>query len=95
MPVWNEFWRVKNVPSTAALHITVLDKEKLIGQFQTSLSPGPKEGEIEGPMFHLNNRGTFWLKVSLQREHTALDHDAVSDREHAFRASRERTSVSL
>jgi hypothetical protein len=67
-PVWNEIWRIKNVPSNADLHVEVLDKDDgaphddYIGKFKTSIAPGAKEAEIEGPLFR-RDRGTFWLKV--------------------------------
>lgn len=67
-PVWNEPWRVRNVPTSAILHITVMDKDEgamtddYIGEFETSISEGAKEAEIIGPMFR-RDRGTFWLKI--------------------------------
>ncbi|KZT19168.1 hypothetical protein NEOLEDRAFT_1159187 [Neolentinus lepideus HHB14362 ss-1] len=67
-PVWNELWKVKNVPVHASLNVQVLDKDDgtpvddYIGKFSTSVSPGPKEAEIEGPLLK-RNRGTFWLKI--------------------------------
>lgn len=67
-PVWNEIWRVKNVPATADLVITVMDKDEgsytddLIGIIKTSVSAGAKEMEIESPTLK-RARGTFWLKV--------------------------------
>lgn len=67
-PVWNETWRVKNVPAIADLLVEVLDKDvgaphdDFIGKFKTSVAPGAKEAEIEGPIFR-RDRGTFWLKV--------------------------------
>lgn len=67
-PVWNEIWRVKNVPTDADLSVEVLDKDvgaphdDFIGKFKTTVSPGAKEVEIEGPLFR-RDRGTFWLKV--------------------------------
>lgn len=68
-PVWNEIWQVKNVPTTAVLSVIVRDKDhkapidKFIGKFETTIYPGAKEAEIQGPM-HMRNRGTFWLKVA-------------------------------
>ncbi|KAL0070391.1 hypothetical protein AAF712_002222 [Marasmius tenuissimus] len=68
-PVWNEVWRVKNVPTTADLHVEVLDKDlgtphdDYIGKFKCSVASGAKEVEIEGPILRRNNRGTFWLKI--------------------------------
>ncbi|KAH0584682.1 Synaptotagmin-1 [Termitomyces sp. J132] len=67
-PVWNETWRVKNVPVVADLHVQVLDKDDdaphddFIGKFKTSVSKGTKEAEIQGPLFR-KDRGSFWLKI--------------------------------
>ncbi|PSR79165.1 hypothetical protein PHLCEN_2v7136 [Hermanssonia centrifuga] len=67
-PVWNELWKVKNVPSHANLHIEVLDKDNgnitddYIGNINTTVAPGAKELTIEGPSLR-RNRGTFWLKI--------------------------------
>ncbi|KAJ6500842.1 hypothetical protein C8R45DRAFT_897180 [Mycena sanguinolenta] len=67
-PVWNETWRVKNVPIHANLAVEVLDKDdgaKLddyIGKFSCSVAEGAKECEIEGPLFRRTG-GTFWLKI--------------------------------
>lgn len=66
-PVWNELWKVKNVPSNAELRVQVLDKDDgakddYIGKFTTDITPGAKEEEIEGHVFK-RNKGTFWLKV--------------------------------
>ena len=67
-PVWNEIWRVKNVPVTADLVIKVMDKDQgsvtddLIGTVKASVSAGPKEVDIEGPLLK-RSRGTFWLNV--------------------------------
>lgn len=69
-PVWNEIWRIRNVPSTASLKVEVMDKDEgsatddFIGKFTVSLTPGAKEIEIEGPVVSLRKaRGSFWLKV--------------------------------
>jgi hypothetical protein len=69
-PVWNEHWRVKNVPTTATLVITVMDKDAgsytddFIGTITTTVAAGAKELEIEGPFLKRNvNRGRLWLKV--------------------------------
>ena len=67
-PVWNETWRVKNVPSTADLRVEVMDKDEgvtddYIGKFTVSVTPGTKEVEIEGTVFKIA-RGTFWIKVT-------------------------------
>ncbi|KAF9259640.1 hypothetical protein L218DRAFT_908016, partial [Marasmius fiardii PR-910] len=74
-PVWNEIWRVKNVPSTADLHVEILDcnlgtphetpHDNCIGKLRCSLASGAKELEVEGPLF-MNNRGTFWLEIDSQ-----------------------------
>ncbi|KAF9062222.1 hypothetical protein BDP27DRAFT_1336913 [Rhodocollybia butyracea] len=67
-PVWNEIWRVKNVPMTSDLVVEVLDKDvgapidDYIGKFKTGVAAGAKELEIEGPLFR-RDRGTFWLKI--------------------------------
>ena len=67
-PVWNELWKVKNVPNTATLTVEVLDKDNgnitddHIGKFSTSVSAGAKECAIES-MSLRRNRGTFWLNV--------------------------------
>ncbi|KAF8163977.1 hypothetical protein BJ912DRAFT_813912, partial [Pholiota molesta] len=69
-PVWNEVWRVKNVPATADLVITFMDKDDgsltddFIGSVKTSVAAGAKEVEIEGPLLKLrSSRGTFWFKI--------------------------------
>jgi len=75
-PVWNEIWRVRNVPSTTDLVVEILDKDigaprdDYIGKFKVSVNPGAKECEIEGPILDLGkvvglrkDRGSFWLKV--------------------------------
>ncbi|KAG6808254.1 hypothetical protein H0H92_004726 [Tricholoma furcatifolium] len=67
LPVWNEIWRIKNVPSVAELHVQVLDKDDAphddyVGKFKTSIAEGAKEVAIEGPLFR-KNRGTFWIKI--------------------------------
>lgn len=67
-PVWNEIWKLKNVPNHATLSVKVMDKDDgvitddYIGKFETSLNAGAKELEITGPLFK-RSRGTFWLKV--------------------------------
>lgn len=65
--MWNELWKVKNVPSNAQLKVQVWDKDDgpkddYIGKFTTSVEPGAKEEEIHGHVFK-KNVGTFWLKV--------------------------------
>ncbi|KAJ7119138.1 hypothetical protein C8R44DRAFT_707468 [Mycena epipterygia] len=67
-PVWNEVWRVKNVPVHASLAVEVLDKDDgakrddYIGKFTTTVTAGAKEAEIVGPLFRRAG-GTFWLKI--------------------------------
>jgi hypothetical protein len=67
-PVWNEIWRVKNVPVHANLSVEVLDKDDgakrddYIGKFSTTVTAGAKEAVINGPLFRRAG-GTFWLKV--------------------------------
>lgn len=72
-PVWNETWKVKNVPVTADLEIKIMDKDvgsvtdDFIGRVRTSVSTGEKEFDIEGPPPTLfrRKRGTIWFKVRL------------------------------
>ena len=67
-PVWNEYWKIKNVPSFANLHVEVMDKDvgnitdDCVGNFDTTIAPGTKEFTILGPSLR-RNRGTFWLEV--------------------------------
>lgn len=67
-PVWNEIWKVKNVPNNADLVIKVMDKDEgmvtddFIGTVKATVSPGAKECEIRGPLYK-GKRGAFWLKV--------------------------------
>jgi len=67
-PVWNEIWRVKNVPVHASLAVEVMDKDDgakrddYIGKFSCSVNEGAKECEIDGPLFRRAG-GTFWLKI--------------------------------
>ncbi|KAJ7765668.1 hypothetical protein B0H16DRAFT_1454236 [Mycena metata] len=67
-PVWNEIWRVKNVPIHANLAVEVMDKDDgakmddYIGKFSVSVAEGAKECEIVGPLFRRTG-GTFWLKI--------------------------------
>ncbi|TDL18925.1 C2-domain-containing protein [Rickenella mellea] len=68
-PVWNEIWNVKNVPDNAVLKVEVLDKDEgapkddYIGNFETTLTSGPKEVEIVGSILK-QVKGTFWLKIT-------------------------------
>ncbi|KAJ3812064.1 hypothetical protein EV368DRAFT_74935 [Lentinula lateritia] len=67
-PEWNELWRVKNVPTTSELRVEILDKDTdtphddYIGKFKTTIEPGEKEIDIQGPLFR-KDRGTFKLKI--------------------------------
>lgn len=67
-PVWNELWKVKNVPSIANLHVRVMDKDDgtitddIVGEFNTTVTQGAKEFAIESPSLR-RKRGTFWLQV--------------------------------
>jgi Ca2+-dependent lipid-binding protein len=76
-PVWNELWRVKNVPATAQLTVEVLDKDNgptddFIGRFSCDVSAGAKEFEIESA--HLKrSKGKFWLKVRRRSYSRTLD----------------------
>ncbi|KAF9254265.1 hypothetical protein L218DRAFT_1050582, partial [Marasmius fiardii PR-910] len=84
-PVWNEFWRVKNVPSTANLHVEVLDRglgathgtpeDDYIGKFKCTVASGAKELVMEKSLVAENNGGTFWLKIESQPS---------KDRQHPF-----------
>ncbi|KAK0454965.1 hypothetical protein EV421DRAFT_466075 [Armillaria borealis] len=80
-PVWNEVWRVKNVPVTADLLVEVFDKDDgaphddYIGKFKTTITAGAKEAEIEGPLLR-RNRGTFWLKIESE--------PSTSDQEYTY-----------
>ncbi|XP_006458799.1 hypothetical protein AGABI2DRAFT_177010 [Agaricus bisporus var. bisporus H97] len=68
MPVWNEVWKIKNVPTTATLQVVVMDKDEgkmtdgYVGEFEMTVDAGAKEVEIQGPMLR-RNRGNFWLKI--------------------------------
>ena len=67
-PVWNETWKIRNVPNTATLHVEVLDKDvgnitdDHIGTFASAVADGAKECTIESASLR-RNRGTFWLHV--------------------------------
>lgn len=76
-PVWNEIWRIKNVPTTAQLNVEVLDKDNgptddHIGRFHCDVSAGTKEFEIESALLK-RTKGTFWLKVRLRDFSRTLD----------------------
>lgn len=82
-PVWDELWRVKNVPHGATLAVEVMDKDSnsltdgYIGQLTLELSSGEKEIRIEDRVLK-RNRGTFLLKVRLLR--TSYASIAISKR---------------
>lgn len=84
MPVWNEVWRVKNVPVTADLRIEVFDKDDgaphddYIGKFKTTVTAGAKEAEIEGPLLR-RNRGTFWLKIESEPSNSDQEYTYLFD----------------
>jgi len=67
-PVWNEHWKVRNVPTTATLIIEVHDKDMntpnddYIGKASVTVSPGAKEAVLESQLLK-RDRGTLWLKV--------------------------------
>ncbi len=68
-PVWNTVWNVKRVPVHALLKVEVKDRDEgspmddYIGSFETTLSHGPKEVDIVGPILK-TVKGSFWLNVS-------------------------------
>ncbi|KAG5641789.1 hypothetical protein DXG03_004193 [Asterophora parasitica] len=76
-PVWNEVWRVKNVPAVANLYVEVMDKDDdrphddYFGKFKVSVDAGTKEVDIDGPLFR-KSRGSFWLKID---SHPSTDDD--------------------
>ncbi|TRM57010.1 hypothetical protein BD626DRAFT_551264 [Schizophyllum amplum] len=86
-PVWNEIWRIKNVPIHAHLAIEILDKDvrtprdDYIGRVKTTVNPGAKEIEIEAPPLKLRSRGTFWLKIDSTpcKDSKPLDHPYLFD----------------
>lgn len=79
-PVWNELWKIKNVPNVATLTVEVNDKDvgnitdDHIGKFSIPITPGAKECTIESLSIR-RNRGTFWLSVSCAR--TWADNDLL------------------
>ena len=70
-PVWNEYWKVKNVPSTAKLSVEVMEKDNgtitddYVGLAETDIFPGAKEMVLQGDSPFRRNRGTLWLKVCI------------------------------
>lgn len=68
-PVWNEYWKIRNVPIGAKLHIDVLDKDNgtvtddFIGESETDIAPGARELTLQAAGFRSVARGTMWIKV--------------------------------
>ncbi|KAI0261744.1 hypothetical protein BC834DRAFT_845407 [Gloeopeniophorella convolvens] len=76
-PVWNELWHIKNVPTDATLSVRVMDKDDsmtddTIGKFETTVFPGAKEAEIQGPVLRRKG-GTFWLKIESRPPSLPID----------------------
>jgi len=70
-PIWDELWKVKNVPQGAALGIELADKDNkgltddYIGHFKIDVSSGEKDVRItESNPLH-RNRGIFHLKIDI------------------------------
>ncbi|KZT11191.1 uncharacterized protein LAESUDRAFT_720386 [Laetiporus sulphureus 93-53] len=69
-PVWNEVWRVRNVPHNSTLTVEVMDKDSnsltddYIGHFLTAVTPGETEFRIEDRALK-RNRGTFRLNIEI------------------------------
>ncbi|KAI0628872.1 hypothetical protein C8Q77DRAFT_1076566 [Trametes polyzona] len=88
-PVWNELWKIKNVPNTATLTVEVLDKDNgtitddHIGRFSTPVEPGAKECTIESLSLR-RNRGTFWLNAETQIESTPSTDAKAERRQYIF-----------
>ncbi|KAJ2936897.1 hypothetical protein H1R20_g193, partial [Candolleomyces eurysporus] len=84
-PVWNEVWRVKNVPVTASVVVEIFHKfegpratDATIGKFHVGLVPGTKEVEIKGHHLALRkSRGTFWMKIDSE--------PSTMDQKHEFK----------
>lgn len=81
--MWNETWRVKNVPASADLVLKIMDKDEgsltddFVGTVKVGVGAGAKEVEIEGPLLKLRSvRGTFWLKVCIASRPPAPEHPA-------------------
>ncbi|TFY63582.1 hypothetical protein EVJ58_g3166 [Rhodofomes roseus] len=70
-PVWNEPWRIKNVPQGAVLGIELADKDNkgmtddYIGHLRVDVTSGEKEVQITEDKPLRRHRGTFQLKVDL------------------------------
>lgn len=94
-PVWDELWRVKNVPHGAILTVEVMDKDSnsltdgYIGQFTLEPSSGEKDIRIEDRVLK-RNRGTFSLKVCLLRTSNPMPqlNGALADRPHPLNGRR-------
>ena len=81
-PVWNELWKVNNVPSDAKLQIQVSDKDDgpkddYIGKFTTNVQPGAREEEIQSRILK-KSKGTFWLKVRIIPPPLIISRDSFS-----------------
>ncbi|PCH38492.1 hypothetical protein WOLCODRAFT_64481 [Wolfiporia cocos MD-104 SS10] len=85
-PVWDESWRVKNVPENAALVVEVLDKDSknltdgYVGHFCTDISSGEKELHIRDKALK-RHRGTFYLAIDVvpSTDPDALHHPYTFD----------------
>ena len=79
-PVWNEYWRIRNVPIYAKLHIDVLDKDNgtvtddFIGEVEINIAPGARELTLEANGFRNISRGTMWIKVMSLQSASRLSH---------------------
>ncbi|KAH8100393.1 hypothetical protein BXZ70DRAFT_1000487 [Cristinia sonorae] len=68
-PVWNEYWRIRNVPVGAKLRIEVMDKDNgtvtddFIGEVETNIKAGARELTLEASGFRSISRGTMWIKI--------------------------------
>lgn len=80
-PVWNELWKIKNVPSDAKLYIDVMDKDNgtvtddFIGAAEIGVAAGAHELTLEtaGPSFNFRRaRGTMWIKVRLMTSSSSI-----------------------
>ncbi|KIM31665.1 hypothetical protein M408DRAFT_327138 [Serendipita vermifera MAFF 305830] len=94
-PVWNEKWRVKNVPKHAILEVQVMDKDEgtplndFIGKFKVDVNPGAKEVELIGPMLKLRSeRGHFWLEIESKPASDSDPHSLAYDFDGPIRYSR-------
>lgn len=65
-----------------------------IGKFETTVSAGAKEAEIQGPMLR-RDRGNFWLKVRVFITNVFTFSFLHSDRVYAFVRPRPSTNIPL